>query len=72
MGIQPGSKNSSLRVPQPTAARAAPSANLQKLAKEAQKLPGQVKAMSASIAKASPAPKAAAPKPAAPGKTPKK
>ncbi|MCE7973813.1 MAG: hypothetical protein DYG92_05710 [Leptolyngbya sp. PLA1] len=61
MGIQPGSKNSSLRVPQPKAAPAAPpSANMQNLLKTAQKLPGQVKAMSAAVK-----PPAAPPKPAA-------
>ena len=73
MGIQPGSKNSSLRVPQPKAAPAAPpSANMQNLLKTAQKLPGQVKAMSAAVKPPAspPKPAAAAPKPAA--KPPKK
>lgn len=68
MGIQPGSKNSSLRVPQPKAAPAAPpSANMQNLLKTAQKLPGQVKAMSAAVKPpaAPPKPAAAAPRPAA-------
>jgi hypothetical protein len=61
MGIQPGSKNSPLRIPTPASApKAAPSPGLQKLTKEAQKLPGQVKAMSAAIKSAQ--------KPAAPGK----
>ncbi len=66
MGIQPGSKNSSLRVNQPTAAKpTGTSPGMKKLVAEAQKLPGQVKAMSAAIKPA------AAPKPAGPAK-PKK
>jgi hypothetical protein len=68
MGIKPGSEKSSLRVNQPVVAKSAPSPGLQKLAKEAQKLPGQVKAMSAAIK----GPAAAPAKAAAPGKTPKK
>lgn len=49
MGIQPGSKNSSLQVKKPTAAPTSASPAMQKLVKEAQKLPGQVRAMSQTI-----------------------
>ena len=62
MGIQPGSKNSPLRIPTPASApKAAPSPGMQKLTKEAQKLPGQVKAMSAAIKSAAPGKPAAKP-----------
>jgi hypothetical protein len=57
MGIKPGSANSSIRVPQPAAPKASqPSPGLQKLAKEAAKLPGQVRAMSQAVKQAPGAP----------------
>jgi hypothetical protein len=72
MGTQLGSKNSSLRVPQPKAAPAAPSSgNMQNLLKTAKKLPGQVKGMNVAIKPpvAPSKPASAALKPAAkPGK----
>lgn len=49
MAIQPGSKNSSLQVKKPVATPASASPAMQKLVKEAQKIPGQVRAMSQAI-----------------------
>ena len=57
MGIQPGSEKSSLRVTKPVVpAKATPSPGMQKLVKEAQKLPGQVRAMSQAVKQAPGAP----------------
>jgi hypothetical protein len=57
MGIKPGSEKSSIRVPTPAKpAPSAPSPGMQKLAKEAAKLPGQVRAMSQAVKQAPGAP----------------
>ncbi len=64
MGVQPGSPNSPLHVKKPVVAPATASPGMQKLVKEAQKLPGQVKAMSSAVKSADAAHK--------PGSTPKK